>query len=76
MVVCDNKLAILLQSTLCQWYDVLIQCIGEFGIVYKAQLVDSTKQIPTFVAVKTLRGCVTCERSKEFYSRKFIVCVS
>ena len=53
-------------------YDVLIQSIGEFGIVYKAQLVDSTKQTPTFVAVKTLRGCVT---SEEFYSRKFIVCV-
>ena len=30
--------------------------VGEFGIVYKAHLVQSMQAMPTVVAVKTLKG--------------------
>ena len=33
-----------------------LQSVGEFGVVYKAHLVRSAQEMPTFVAVKTLKG--------------------
>jgi len=70
--LCKFQLKLFAQGKLTDLYAVITQYIGEFGIVYKAHLVTSAQAMPTFVAVKTLRGCVT---SEEFYSRKFIVCV-